>query len=278
MSDWIAALPMYDWPETREATDALWAALSAALRSAGIDAPARLARRNSDLLAVADGAYAGALLASNPESLPPDSLDLHALWQHPRLLLAQTCWGPLGQGLASLVHIVGQPDYSAYEGGGGIFYSSAIVMRAEPHFENVVPPADGKALLVAEALRGRRLAYNSADSMSGILALASDLKAMGENLDLFSARIETGGHRASICAVTEGRADVAAVDCRSWAMAKRFEPTAAGLIVVGWTGRRKGLPFISGRAVSREDRFNLRKALVEFGIVLNTYDDGAEQL
>ncbi|MEQ9179584.1 MAG: phosphate ABC transporter substrate-binding protein, partial [Nitratireductor sp.] len=35
MSAFIAALPMYDWPECRAETDAQWAALAGRLRAAG---------------------------------------------------------------------------------------------------------------------------------------------------------------------------------------------------------------------------------------------------
>jgi ABC-type phosphate/phosphonate transport system substrate-binding protein len=83
--------------------------------------------------------------------------------------------------------------------------------------------------------------------MSGIIALTRDLAAMGESLDIFSERIESGGHRNSIVAVAEGRADVATIDCRSWALARRFELAAGGVQVVGWTARRKGLPYITAR-------------------------------
>ena len=89
--------------------------------------------------------------------------------------------------------------------------------------------------------------------MSGIIALTRDLAAMGENLDIFSERIESGGHRNSIVAVAEGMADVAAIDCRSWALARRFEFAAKAVRVVGWTARRKGLPYIAalGSPVTR---------------------------
>ena len=59
------------------------------------------------------------------------------------------------------------------------------------------------------------------------------------------ARLETGSHRGSIVAVAEGRADVCAIDCRSWQMAELYEPKAELVQVVGWTGRRKGLPMIT---------------------------------
>jgi ABC-type phosphate/phosphonate transport system substrate-binding protein len=104
--------------------------------------------------------------------------------------------------------------------------------------------------------------------MSGILALTSDLEAMGEGIGIFSERIVSGGHRASIVAVAEGRADVAAIDCRSWAMAQRFEPAAKELAVVGWTGRRKGLPHICAQGLPPETVDALREAATEAGMLV----------
>jgi hypothetical protein len=45
----IASLPMYDWPEVREATDAWWAGLARHLRDAGFEAPDRLTRARCNL-------------------------------------------------------------------------------------------------------------------------------------------------------------------------------------------------------------------------------------
>ncbi|MGD9812793.1 MAG: phosphate/phosphite/phosphonate ABC transporter substrate-binding protein, partial [Sphingobium sp.] len=133
-----------------------------------------------------------------------------------------------------------------FEGGQGPLYSSAIVMRADaPGVQTVA--ANGTADLPVTSMRGRRLAFNSSDSLSGVLALERDLQHIGQSLDIFSDRILTGGHRNSIKAVANGEADVAAIDCRSWALARRFEPAAEALIVVGWTALRPGLPFIVSR-------------------------------
>lgn len=209
MSALIAALPMYDWPELQSGNDVAWAAIRVRLRSRGIDAPERLARERTDL---------------------------HALWRDPALLLSQTCWGPMELGLAAHVRVVAQPDYSAYEGGEGELYSSAIVMRADAPRGGGVP---------VNLLRGLRFAFNSADSRSGYLGLKADLEAAGEGLSIFRGLIETGGHRASIGAVADGRADVAAVDCKTWHLARQHEPAARNLRVVGWTTKRRGLPFIT---------------------------------
>lgn len=226
MSEFIAALPMYDWPEVRAEVDAQWAAIRDRLRAGGIDAPERLVRQGSG----------------------PDDADLAALWRDPRLLLSQTCWGPMEAGLEAYVRVVAQPDYSACEGGAGELYSSAVVMRGEEG--DVSAPSDGRALLPAGLIRGRRFVYNSRDSMSGLLGIARDLDAMGERPDIFSSRAESGSHRLSGLAVAAGEADVAAIDCRTWALFRRFEPEAAArLRVVGWTARRKGLPFITAAAM-----------------------------
>jgi ABC-type phosphate/phosphonate transport system substrate-binding protein len=238
---------MYDWPERQDEVDAEWARLRDHLRASGVDAPERLARRNDDLPDVAGGIKdgEGAIIAPDPATLPKDKFDLPTLWQHPKLLLAQTCWGPMELGLSRHVQVIGQPDYSSCEGGQGEFYSSVILMRAESPERGVLSPLDGRAVNPLDRLRGERLAYNGEDSMSGIIALTRDLAAMGEDISLFPQRIETGGHRASMIAVAQGLADICAIDCRSWALAQRLEPAAKLLQPVGWTSRRKGLPLIT---------------------------------
>ena len=118
----IAALPMYDWPEVRGETDALWAEIRDALRARGIAAPECLTRRNGDMPDV---------------DLPPDEFDLPALWRHPNLLVAMTCWGPMELGLRDHVRVVGQSDYAGVAGCEGEYYRSAIVMRRRRS-----PPSD----------------------------------------------------------------------------------------------------------------------------------------
>lgn len=249
MSAYVAALPMYDWPEVRAEVDMRWQRLREAFRLAGVDAPERLARRNGDLPAVPGGILDehGQLLAPDPADLPADEFDLKMLWLHPGLLFGQTCWGPMETWLAGHVRVIGQPSYDGIKGGSGESYSSAIVMRRGDAGRDVAPPAGNGPSLPLDLLRGARLAYNDLDSMSGYRGLMHDLAAAGETAGIFKDRVSSGAHRASIRAVAEGRADVAAIDCRSWAMARRFEPAAMELRVVGWTARRKGLPYIASR-------------------------------
>ncbi len=271
----IAALPMYDWPEARDGTDMEWERFRGWFREAGIDAPEEIVRRNGEMPPVPGGILdgEGRVIAPDPATLPPDDFDFQTLWKHPDLLLAQTCWGPMELGLAQHVTVVGQPSYNGMEGGKGIMYSSAIIMRVSenPPWAEAVrkraptrkaprsasapvrkgidkpAPDDGAADIPLNLIRGQRFAYNSTDSMSGLIALTRDLEAMGENLRIFAERIETGAHRASIRAVAEGRADLCTIDCRSWHLAERYEPASEAVQVVGWTAQRKGLPMITSR-------------------------------
>jgi len=262
MSKLVAALPMYDWPEMRGEVDAQWVRLRDAFRQRGIDAPDATVRRNGDLPrahgGIRDGA--GKLIAPDPATLPPDEFDFHQLWLNPAMLFSQTCWGPMELGLAQHVQVVAQPSYDAVEGGQGELYSSALVMPADGG-PSVAAPEDGKAVIPLDLIRGKRFILNNPDSMSGLIGLTRDLEALGESLDIFASRGESGGHRSSIVAIAEGRADVAAIDCESWALAQRFEPAASGVKVVGWTARRKGLPFITARTTPEGTIAAMREAI-----------------
>ncbi len=97
-----AALPMYDWPEVRGATDRLWVALREALRAEGVAAPDALDRERA----------------------------AEALWTHPRLVLAQTCGLPFVRELESRVTLLGAPDYGLPGLAPG-FYDSVVVVRAD---------------------------------------------------------------------------------------------------------------------------------------------------
>ncbi|KAI1361891.1 ABC-type phosphate/phosphonate transport system, periplasmic component [Xylaria arbuscula] len=252
-SSYIAAMPMYDWPECRAEVDRQWATLRERLRAAGIEAPERLVRRNADMPPIPGGIRdsMGEMIAPDPATLPPDELDLHTLWRHPALLFAQTCWGPMEKGLAQYVQRLGQQDYSGVEGGMTSLYSSAVIARRVDDLHVPAPP-DGKPNLPIEFLRGKRFAYNSTDSMSGYLCLGKDLPLWGEDMNMFSGCIETGGHRNSIIAVAEGRADVASVDCLTWHLARRFELLSEAVAVVGWTSLREGLPFIASISIPQD--------------------------
>ena len=75
MSGLVAGLPMYEFPWTAPALDAVWGWIGAFLRDRGVAAPASLTR----------------------------DLPLQTLWRHPGLVLGQTCGYPYRHGLADAV-------------------------------------------------------------------------------------------------------------------------------------------------------------------------------
>ncbi len=99
MSDHIAQLPMYDWPEVRTATDALWAKIHTALQKRGIASPDTLDREEAT----------------------------ETTWLSPRLLLSQTCGLPLVQDLRDQVTVLGRFTYQDLSATGD--YHSVIVVR-----------------------------------------------------------------------------------------------------------------------------------------------------
>ena len=225
----LVSLPMYDWPECRAETLADWALIRRA-------APEIL-----------------------PEALGQiDWTCADAWFRDPALVFSQCCWGPLSRGLIDWLEPLAQPDYSVFEGGRGPFYRSALVARAGVPVP--VPDHSGPALV---PLAGLRLAINERDSLSGCIGLWDDLGA--DPCTLAAGCVETGSHRASIRAVAGGAADIAAIDCRSWALARRFEPCADSLVVVGWTGERPGLPYVTSRATDPGLKSALRAHLLQIG-------------
>ncbi|MBN8952660.1 ABC-type phosphate/phosphonate transport system substrate-binding protein [Rhizobium sp. WW_1] len=241
----IAALPMYDWPEVRHETDARWRVMREQLSKNGMEAPERLVRRNDEMPPVPGGIRDkdGTVIAPDPATLPPGELDLAVLWRHPTLLLAETCWGPMGLGLSQHVSVIGQSSYDAVLGGSGVYYRSAIIARRREGGQ-IAPSVDGSAMLPISRLAGQRFAYNERQSLSGYLSLRDDLQAASETLAIFSEHIETNAHRASIKAVAEGVADIAAIDCRSLMLAQRFDREAQEVEIIGWTASRKGIPYV----------------------------------
>lgn len=96
----LASLPMYDWPEVAEETDAFWRAVRRALWELGVLAPAALSRGG----------------------------EMRDVWRSPDLLVSQCCGAHLVHELDGLVRPVAAPAYSA-PGCDGPTYRSALVAR-----------------------------------------------------------------------------------------------------------------------------------------------------
>src|SRR5271155_441805 len=97
----LAALPMYDFPWTAEANDALWAAMAAQLEEAGVEAPKALTRGGN----------------------------LDAQWRDPGLVFGQTCGYPYVTRLKDSVALIAAPAYD-FPGCDDVCHRSFVIRRA----------------------------------------------------------------------------------------------------------------------------------------------------
>ncbi|POF28486.1 phosphate/phosphite/phosphonate ABC transporter substrate-binding protein [Roseibium marinum] len=209
-------LPMYDWPEVRDANADLEAALQTALVETLELGPSQI----SDW---------------------PEHLDIAEAWVRPEMLLTQTCGYPLTHALSGKVRLLGAPHYSA-PGCEGPRYCSQIVVGRDSPFEKL---AD---------LRGARAVFNSLDSQSGMNALRHSVAGVAAGKPFFSRVSPSGGHLASLNAVAQGDADVAAIDAVCWELACRYRPDlAAYLRPIARTASAPVLPLITSLRFSERE-------------------------
>lgn len=224
-----AALPMYDMPEVRTATERAWRTLSRALPE-------------------------GTKVAfERPQTQP----EMVALLADPACILSQTCWGPITLGELPDLTILAQPDYGPYPGCRGPLYRSAVIATGPGH--DAAAPADAGAQIPDRTLRDRHLAFNEPASLSGYLSLTRDTPMA------FGRETQTGSHRASVQAVATGAADIAAIDARTFTMLRAHDPLAAEVHVIGWTALRMGLPFVANPKAPAALTDRLRAALIAGG-------------
>jgi ABC-type phosphate/phosphonate transport system substrate-binding protein len=280
--DWVASLPMYDFPELQDAHDGFWSALATRLVAAGLtDVPRALTR--------------GATPAQ--------------VWGSPRLLFAQGCEYPLAKAFGDRVRVVAHPMYSA-AGCDGSRYRSLIVVRKNYPDQGAamanadvahgvecatggtgaaesdaaaadadVPAAFGSSsghfgvrevggvgtdTVGLAGLRGRRCVVNERDSNSGMNLLRATIAQVASGEPFFASVAVSGSHLRSVEMVASGEADVAAIDCVSFAHFQRLYPSlVAGVRVLSWTASTPSLPYITAATASDETVRALRAALAD---------------
>jgi ABC-type phosphate/phosphonate transport system substrate-binding protein len=163
-----------------------------------------------------------------PEKLS-HSNDDGSHWLLPELIFGQTCGYPFSTMLKGKVRYLATPVYGV-EGCSKANYSSAIIAHKDSAHRK-------------DKLRGKSFAYNSTMSWSGYRTMMLEY---GRLDDYFATMIVSGGHRQSANIVAAGTADIAAIDAVCWHFLQRHEPgTADNLKVIGWSGPKPALPFIT---------------------------------
>ena len=217
----LALLPMYDFPWTAAANDALWASISARLAEAGVQAPPRLTR---------DG-------------------DLAALWRHPGLIFGQTCGYP---------YVTGLKDNGHADRRAGIFVSR---LRRRLASKLLIRRATDSRRALNE-FRGAIAALNAQDSNTGMNLFRASIAPIAGGKTFFSSIVVTGSHEASAAAVVEGEADLASIDCVSFALLRRGRPELIERVAtVAESPLSPSLPFIASVRLPAPTIELVRKAL-----------------
>lgn len=203
---WIANLPMYDLPEVQNATDEWWAGIAKALRREGV--------------------------SEAPEKVVRSG-DVGEQWRSSSLLLSQCCGYPLIHEYKSWLKPVGTPCFIA-DGCEGPNYSSVILVGAENKASDLGHLRNGVA------------AFSSTQSHSGYNCFRATIAPLADSGSFFSNVVATGSHPESIALVAGRKADVATVDCVTYALFDRYRPQALkGTRKLGYTMKAPGLPYVT---------------------------------
>ncbi|MCA9690366.1 MAG: PhnD/SsuA/transferrin family substrate-binding protein [Myxococcales bacterium] len=175
---------MYDWPEIRPATDALWALVAEGLARRGLAAPVRLDRgRTAD-----------------------------EIWRDPRLVLSQTCGYPLAIQYRGVLRPVAAPVFGAAGCERGRYRS--FIVAAKGSGIRDLAGADGRRLAVnaAHSQSGHNiLRYElAAAGLAGLAGLAARAARAGvARVGAVGAGAVGAGRAGGVAAAARGVAAVA---------------------------------------------------------------------
>lgn len=145
-------------------------------------------------------------------------------WKSEALLFGQVCGYPFATRYREQLRLVATPVYSA----------PGCVEATHQSF--VVVPSNSSIRDLTE-LRDARAAINEPDSMTGRHLLGDAIASAGGTI---ASTQLTGSHAASLARVAAGEADVAAIDCVTYA---HLDPK--GVRIVHRTRHTPSLPFVT---------------------------------
>jgi ABC-type phosphate/phosphonate transport system substrate-binding protein len=203
----------------------------------------------NDVLWAAMAARLNAAGVEAPKTLTRGG-DLDALWRNPQLVFGQTCGYPYVTRLKDAVALIAAPIY-AFPGCDGAWHRSYIIRRASD-------PRRGLS-----EFRGAIAGLNACDSNTGMNLFRAALAPIAGGAPFFRAIAVTGSHEASVAAVADGRADLAAIDCVSFALLARGRPELIERVaVVAESPPSPGLPFIANARLEASTIAAVRAALL----------------
>ena len=176
-----------------------------------------------EIAAANDALWSGIALRLRARGVPaPAGLargaDVARLWRDPGLVFGHTCGYPYAKELSDAVVLIATPEY-CFPGCDGAAYRSFLICRKH----------DPRRL---DAFRGGVAAVNAWDSNSGMNLFRAAIAPHADGRPFFASVILTGSHQASLAAVAAGGADLAAVDCVTFALLQRLRPALVERVTV----------------------------------------------
>ena len=152
-------------------------------------------------------------------------------------------------GLKDAVTLIATPEYS-FPGCEGASHRSFIIRRA----------SDPRRAL--GEFRGAVAALNAHDSNTGMNLFRATIAPIAGGAPFFSSIVVTGSHEASVAAVAEGQADLASIDCVSFALLGRGRPELIERVaIVAESPLSPCLPFIASASLPAPTIAAVREAL-----------------
>ena len=217
-----ASLPMYDLPEVRDATDAWWSGVAKHMQLAGI--------------------------TEAPLQLQHD-VPVKSLWQDKNLLLSQCCGFDVVHGLKDcldVLMITGWAAEGCYDG----HYSSWVVVHEDSPYQHISELYDSVAVI------------NGVESHSGMNALLSLVHTYSKDGYFFQRIDQSGTHVDSLVALQQKVADVAAIDCVTYALLKEYRPSViSGVRIIGQTAAAPAHPYVTRASTSSDTQYRIQQAL-----------------
>lgn len=171
------------------------------------------------------------------------------LWRSPGLLVSQTCGYPLLTEFTGDLSLLMTPVYAA-PGCEGSGYRSFIIVHEDNQARSL------------EDMRSARCAINNWHSQSGMNVLRREVAPSAREGKFFSEIIVAGKHPDSVALIASGEADVAAIDCVTFGLMARHDPTSVSAVrVLAETQVAPSLPYVTQFDAPAEARRRIVAAL-----------------
>jgi len=215
---------MYDIVEIQQAHDTLWQGFARHFRRQGLE--------------------------NVPSRLIHDQ-PVNSLWSDDDLFMSQCCGYDIIHQYKNRLQVIATPWFDAPGCSNGD-YASTVVVPADSTFDDVTDMA-GKVAVI-----------NGPESHSGMNALLSLVSPHCHNSKFFAEIIISGSHSQSLALLSEGRADVASVDCITYELLGRYRPAAIqGTRRLGLTYPAPAPPYVTTGKFDRETVVRMQNALLD---------------